>query len=369
LKKKIILISVNVLLVIGFFVCLGISNAIISPLHSQQAAAAWGGQSGERFAQVSAFFPEAHHFEMRDIHSLRQTVDTALMTVSIDIRDERRFYADAWSAEGSAFVIGERGEISASVIGVGGDFFLFHPLRLRDGSYITPNDLMRDRVILDEDLAWQLFGSVQLAGLEVLIDNRPFVIAGVVARDNDFASRRAYEGGAGLFMAYESLSLVTQDSAQIISYEIVMPDPVTGFAYDTISEFFRGTDVLVVENNTRFSLSSAFSAIGSFGERGMQTVALQLPHWENAARLAEDMQALLLAISLVLIITPTVFFIIFLVKLGIYLFKRGKRTLLKTIEERDRRDYEKYLAKHYHNIDQSGYSVDEIIREVNGDSF
>ncbi|MCL2221042.1 MAG: ABC transporter permease [Oscillospiraceae bacterium] len=369
MKKRIILISVNVLLVIGFFVCIGISNRIISPLHAQQAAAAWGGQSGERFAQISAFFPENHSFTLQNIRELRNTVENSLMAVSVDTSGEREFYTDAWVAEGSVLVVGERGRGSASVIGVGGNFFMFHPLRLRDGGYISPNDLMRDRILLDEELAWRLFGSVQIAGLQVLINNQAFTIAGVVARESDFASRRAYDGGEGLFMSFEALYAMTDGGARIISYKIVMPDPVTSFAYSTISEFFGDSEVLLVENNTRFSLPRAFSAIASFGERGMQTVAIQLPYWENAARLAEDMQALLLAISLVLIITPVVFTIILLVKLIRQLFKGGKRKLLKAIEEHDRREYEKYLAKHHGNTDHGGFSVDEIIREVNGDNF
>lgn len=368
MKKIIILISINVLLVIGFFVCFFVSNSIISSLHSQQAASAWGGQSGERFAQVSVFFPETRTFREQDIFSLRQAVDAALLTVSIETQGERMPYTEAWSAEGSVFVVGKHGSASASAIGVGGNFFMFHPLRLRDGSYISPNDLMRDRVVLDEELAWRLFGSVQLAGLEVLIDNRPFLIAGVVARESDFASRRAYEGGEGLFMSFEALSAMSGDNLDISSYVIVMPDPITGFAYGVISEYFTGSDVLIVENSTRFSLSNAFSAIASFGERGMRTDTVMLPYWENAARFAEDMQALLLAISLVLIISPTVFAIILLVKLVRYLIKRSKQKLLNVIEERDRRAYEKYIAEHYHSTDLVSYSVDEIIHEVKTDS-
>jgi len=370
MKKKIILIAVNVLLIIGFFVCMGISSSIISPLHSQQAAETWSGQSGERFSQVTAFFPETLSFGFQGIHELRDVVENALLAVSIDTQGIRKFYTDAWSAKGSLSVLGARsgGAVNASVIGVGGNFFMFHPLRLRDGSYISPNDLMRDRVVLDEELAWRLFGSVHVAGMEILINNRPFVIAGVVARDSDFASRRAYDGGEGLFMSFEALDAMTDGVTRIISYEIVMPDPVTGFAYGVISDFFTDSDVLVVENSTRFSLSNAFSAIGSFGERGMQAVAIELPYWENAARFAEDMQALLLAISLVLIITPALFAVILLIKLIRYLFRRGKRTLLKTIEKRDRRAYEKYLAKHY-SADSGDYSVEQIIREVNGDNY
>ena len=390
MKRKIILISINVLFVIAFFACIGISNAIISPLHSQQAATAWGGQSDGRFAQISAFFPTTHSFEESDVFALRHAVDNALQTVSISTDGENRVYTDAWSATGSVFITGAHDSLPAPVIGVGGDFFIFHPLRLRDGGYITPNDMMRDRVVLDEDLAWRLFGSAQLAGLEVLINNRPFIIAGVIARDNDFATRRAYSGGAGLFMSYEALSAMSEEPVQIVSYEIVMPDPITGFAFNTISEFFSNPDVLVIENSARFALSNAFSAVFSsaeragddsrllpmwgnstrfFGDRSVRADAITLPYWENAARFAEDMQAILLVISLILLICPIIFSIILLIKLIRFLFKRSKQKIRKTIDAHDRRAYEKYVAEHYPADEDANFSVDQIIREVNGDIF
>jgi len=369
MKKIIILISINVFLVIGFCVCLIVANSIISSLRSQQAAQAWAGQSDERFAQVSAFFPQSRQFEQQDIFAIRNAVDTALLAVSIEAQGRRVFYSDAWTSEGSVNILSERSSSSASAIGVGGNFFMFHPLRLRDGSYISPDDFARNRVVLDEELAWRLFGSAELAGLEVFINNQPFTISGVVARENDFATRRAYDRGAGLFMSHEALSMLTDGEARIKSYKIVMPDPITGFALNTITDFFEEADVHMVENSARFSLSRAFSRIASFGERSMLTEAIELPYWENAARFAEDVQALLLAISIVLIITPIVFLIILIVKLIRYLIRRSKRTIIRAIEERDRRAYEKYVAEHYTDAGQNNYSVDEIIREVKEDGF
>ena len=55
-------------------------------------------------------------------------------------------------------VTGDHGAAEVKAIGVGGNFFHFHPLRLRSGSYIAEDDFMLDRVVLDETLAWQLFG-------------------------------------------------------------------------------------------------------------------------------------------------------------------------------------------------------------------
>ena len=147
--KRIIIIAVNALCLIAFIVCLSVSASIQAPLHSQQAATAWAGQSGERFTQVSVFFPELHEFNEQSIHELRTSIDNTLLAVSLESTPQQRLHADAWSASSEVSILETHGTVNVNAIAVGGDFFLFNPLRLRDGSYLSPNDIMHDRVVLD----------------------------------------------------------------------------------------------------------------------------------------------------------------------------------------------------------------------------
>jgi len=360
--KKIVIIAVNVFLLIAFIICLSVSASLRSPLRSQQVIDAWGGQSGERFAQISVFFPETSEFNEDSIRGLHTSIDRALLAASLESRPGRNLYTDAWSATGMVSILGERGSASAKAIGVGGDFFLFHPLYLRDGGYILPGDIMKDRVVLDEELAWRLFGSVRLTGFEILINNYPFTIAGVVARESDSASSKAYTDGAGLFMSFEALSALTDDEAGISCYEIVMPDPITGFALAAIKDTFTDPNVHIVENSARFSLGSSFAVIGAFGERSMQKNAIAFPYWENAARYVEDWLALLLLLALIFIAFPIVCAVYYSVRIIKFLVRHGKSAVKKAVKKYDDRKYEKYLLEHYE--DSGDYDVDDIIREV-----
>lgn len=364
MKKYIIIIIINAFCLIAFAASLFVSNYIKTPLRSQQAASVWAGQSGERFAQLSVFFPESVPFGDDERHGLYSSLNRALLNASLESTPEFNLYTDAWSAEGTVTLISERtvSPVTAPVFGVGGDFFLFHPLNLRDGSYLSPNDLMKDRVVLDEELAWRLFGSIRLAGFEVLINNRPFTIAGVVARENDFASSRAYTAGAGLFMSYEALSDLQRDQARIVCYEIVLVDPITGFAYNALSELFTGSNVHIIENSVRFSYTNLFDLIRSFGERSMRMESISYPYWENAALFVEDWLALLLVLTIAFIICPIVFSVIYLVKLILYFIRRGKKSVRKMIDDIDQRKYEKYLLEH--DKEPQIYDVDDIIREI-----
>ena len=86
-------------------------------------------------------------------------------------------------------------------MGVGGDFFSFHRMFLRSGNYIAESDLMHDRVVLDKELAWKLFGAIEVDGMELEINGKRFIVAGVVERDGDFASSISYPENSGLYMA------------------------------------------------------------------------------------------------------------------------------------------------------------------------
>ena len=343
MKKKIPVIIVNALCLLAFFACMIATGVIRGTLQSQQAARVWAGQSGERFAQLSVFIPDTFRFNEESIYNLRSAIDSALVDASFEATDDRMLYTDAWSAVASVFVEGGRTSTSVQVFGVGGDFFLFRPLRLRDGSYFSQSDLMRDRVVLDEELAWRLFGSVRVAGLELEVNGVPHIIAGVVARDNDFASSRAYTGGAGMFMSFESLSNLVGAEARICTYMIVMPDPITGFALGILEDEFPAADAHIVENSARYTLANTFRTIGDFGERGMRTDRIIYPYWENAARYTEDWLALLLVLMLALIICPIVFGVIYGVKVIRFALKHGKRYITTMREERDRRKAEQYV--------------------------
>lgn len=346
--RTIVLCLVSFLLTIFAIVCIVVSNSLRDTLLSQQAAMRFSGQSGDRYSQVSVFFPASSETKKTDILQLKEDIEKALFEAAIVDDAEDRFYADAWFGEGIVSVAGPRGAAQANAIAVGGDYFLFHQLKLRDGSYISPDDVMRDRVVVDEELAWRLFGATGVAGFDILINNQPFQIAGVIVRESDFASSLAYGDGAGLFMSFEALDMLlrVQDEnseAIVLGYEIVLPDPIVGFGYSIMVEAVSDDSAVVVENTSRFSVSNIVGVLQSFGNRSMQTDSIVFPHWENAARVIEDWLALLLVLTILFFAFPLVMVVICIVKILRYLFRKGKMAFRGLVEKRDEREYEKYL--------------------------
>ena len=337
---KILILDAALLLLSG--ICLFVCKSLSAPLLSQRAAERWQGGSEMGFAQISCFMNESGKKSVEEIYEFRQTLDSKLTEASIDADNAAQLYRDAWSGFGKITVFGEHGKGDASVTAIGGDYFFFHPMTLVSGGYLSESDLMEDRVVLDRELAWLLYGGYDLAGLTVTINEKPYVIAGVVEREDDFASRDTYTGGAGVFMSYRAYSELAD--CGIGCYEIVLPQPVEGFAENLMSESFRIGGGEIVNNSGRYSLSSLYKVLKSFGTRSMHTNSVIYPYWENAARCIEDWGSLCLAFAIAFAVFPAVSVFV----LAMIWLIRGKNFLSARIPAIVSGKIDKGRSRHYY---------------------
>ena len=325
-RGSIMIWILNGLLIAAFCAALAGYHHYASFLESQEVAERWRGDSDVRFAQVSSFRPVGEELSRNDIEQFRSGIETALVDASIDVEGDVSVWVDAFSSESKLTVTGSRGAIEATAYAIGGQYFTFHPLKLVSGSYITEADFARDGVVLTRELAWSLFGAVDVAGMTVTIDGEPYVIAGVVDMENDTASVAAGAGGQCIYLHSDALYLSTDKV--IDCYEIVLTDPITGFAKTTVTEKLPAGGE-VVENSARYRLSNIAGIILEFGKRSMSTSGILYPYWENAARYTEDWMALMLVFAVLAAVVPAVFAVIVVVQVIRRLNTQGKRVARK----------------------------------------
>jgi len=304
--KKIGLIAVNALLLILIALCLYQCSVYSDTLNSQKAADIWTGESEERFAQVTAFFPVGQEAAETDIMGFRYGIDEKLADGGVEAEEGQKLWADGWSAFGEATVTGEKETAQVKAVGVGGNFFLFHPYKLMSGSYLAEDDLMGDRVVLDHELAWTLFGASDVAGMTVTIGGKPYYVAGVVQREQDKFTEKAYTGeSAVMFMSWSALQeLSGEEEIKASSYELVISDPISGFAKNMMETSFD--KALVVENSSRYDFTAIWSIFSDFGARSIIDKGVSLPYWENAARISEVYIARLWVLMAFLAIIPLI---------------------------------------------------------------
>lgn len=298
-----LLIALNTVLLTACILSAAALYSISITFETTTAARRFGGESIQRFAQIACYLPVGEGKSEEDIWSLRTALESKFVEQSLDAPEGGSLYIDAYSTRTKITAATEHATAEVSAFGVGGDFFYFHPLRLRSGSYIAQRDLMDDLVVLDEALAWRLFGGTELAGLTVYIGGEPFVVAGVVSIEDDFATGRAMTNDGTIFLSYSALKRLDSDIS-IDCYEIVLPDPISGYARSTMETLMPTGEGTMVEMSSRFSLPRLLELIASFGERSMRTGAVVYPYWENALRLAEDHAVLFLVLTALTALFP-----------------------------------------------------------------
>ncbi len=351
IKKLLPLLLAAGLMIISALCFLGYKNTA-GLLLSQQAAARWQGDNETAFAQISCFASSGDSFTLEKIYQFRTDMLSKLTEASFEVSQDTSLIHDAWCGFGSVDVANGQRKGKVSVTAVGGDYFLFHPIRLIDGSYLKPEDLMGDRVLLDRETAWLLFGGEQLAGMSFDIKGQPFYVAGVIEREDDRFSLRAYDGGMGIYMHHEAYAALAEN-APISCYELVMAEPVQGFVLSAAKEKFPIGKGEIVDNTYRFDADGLISLLKSGSTRSMHLSSAVYPYWENAARGAEDACMNWLKAALATALLPLLLILFVLIK-GL-VFAKGKmedeyipgtrEKLREAIRVRQRRRWEK---KHPH---------------------
>jgi len=299
-----------------FLILFVVANSMASGQESQQMAERWSKQKD--VAQISCFFSPNAYIMEENLQEFGGYIDAALAEASISSESENenaRLWADAYSADGKLVIANDRAEIQADAIGVGGDFFLFHPLKLLYGSYFSKDDLNQDYCIIDEDAAWQLFGSNNVVGMTVYIGGSPHIISGVVERPEGRMEELAGLSETLVYVSYRTLNMYGNNNG-INHYEIVMPNPVAGFARGIVEENIgtNENEMEIVENTSRYSLGARLRILTLFGSRAMNGKAIIYPYWENIARGYEDIIALLTLFMLLLLLYPiTIVIVLFII--------------------------------------------------------
>ena len=319
-----------------------VERALSSQLSTQQIASEWSAK--ESYAQVSCFFSKDAAVTEDYVVQIEQKLKTALAEASEDTSDENgRTMVDCYSTQGRLTIYSDRSSITARAFGVGGDFFTFHPLKLLSGNYFAGDDLNTDGVIIDENVAWQLFGSNNVSGMYVEINGVQYPVRGVVKSDKGYFSEAADEEAATVYVSYQILNGTSSqmssmdsiagtaasatsstagsstavksagydqtDVTTLDTYELLIKNPVQKFGLNALKEAL-GLDknsYEIVENSSRFGLVNRFSILRNFGIRSMNTKNIVFPYWENRARAYEDVAVLLLVLELLCLIYPLIF--------------------------------------------------------------
>ena len=296
ISKKTIYVIVGLVLSLAVsLVLFCVREKLIQRELSQQMAERWG-EKGE-FAQISCFFSRNAYMSKEQLINFEHVLDNALKEASIVLESENesaRLWTDAFSAPGKISVSTDRASLSLNAIGIEGDFFQFHPQELLYGNYFNGKEINNDHVVIDEEIAWQLFGGIDVSGKIINVGGKPHVISGVIKRPQGKKEQAAGLQDPLIYVSMDTLSNYGNIDS-INHYEIVMPNPIKDFALQMVKDnlWVDANEVEYVENTGRYSIVAAFDNIRNYAYRSMNGKAIIYPYWENLARSLEDVLALI----------------------------------------------------------------------------
>ncbi len=239
-------------------------------------------------------------------------IDKALLAGGADPANDPWIYAA--SRQTTAMLKSGTNRCDAALNIVAGDFFVIHPLPIIRGGYLSESDLMHDRVILDEQAAWDLFYSVNVTGQYLELEGRPCVVAAVVdtpaGKYNEMAAV-----GTGLAWVLSDCPALAEQEIRFTCLEAILPEPVDGFAVLTMQNVLAEAlprPAAVTDHATRFSLNHRWRILGELTTRGIAGEGVAYPDWERAAQLTENHLARRLIPEAVLLLIPAVSLLVFL---------------------------------------------------------
>lgn len=334
----------------------------IARLQDQQMAQRWSEEGG--VSQISCFFSRQAFMTEEQVIGFEHRLDSVLKEASIEVESQNegaRLWADAYSASGSITVSTDRTTLNLKAIGIGGDFFQFHPQKLLYGNYFSGNDLNQDYIVIDEETAWQLFGGIDVSGKFVTIGGQPHMIAGVIHRDQERMEKAAGLEESIIYVHLHTLQNYGYGADGLECYEIVMPNPIKGFAMEKVKEGLSvdEREVIYVENTGRFGIAKCLELLLQFGYRSMNGKAILYPYWENLARGYEDRLALVTAVFVFALAVPGVLVLIW----AIGKWRHKKWTFGSLVKKAANQIYA-FQAKHAERKRRAKNKKDRSLRRV-----
>ena len=253
------------------------------------------------YTQMAVYLPIGMMQEQEMFDGMMYQMQEKLFAENIEPENKNsRMLIGAFSGYGSITMKTEIGTTTVDTIGVGGDFFYFHPLNMIDGTYLTDDYLMQDYVLLDKETAWKLFGAVNVTGMTVMIGDVPFLVAGVYEPTDVFLAKEAGLDQSVVFMFYESL----EDYGTVAGIQwldFILPNPVKGFGEKILAEagMLDLKKSVVVEHSTRFDAIPLYKLMPGYLERIMSKSGIVYPYWENVARGYENILVAFLLVETV----------------------------------------------------------------------
>ena len=303
-KKRLKAAAVSLAVLIAAVAVIGVLELVVALIGDSvdfiKAGERWSG-GGEAYAVISAYCESDTGIDENTLLMWQQSVDDALTEAAVT-PSGGRLWAWAASFPTELSVSGPKGSTTAAVTVCAGDFFVFHRF-----DYVCGNGFLTDNenpmgVVLDENLAWKLFGATNIVGMKFNIYDCEYTVTGVYKPESRHgAYAYTYGETPRMYMSYAGFAKVSDGTFTV--YETALPNPVRGFA----KNIFDGAVSVDTDRNTvaeasdRFSVKNRFENMKELRYSWIRKQSLEYPHWENEARVYDYRCAVIMIFEIIFV--------------------------------------------------------------------
>ena len=294
LRLSAIFAGITAVFLLLFGIAEWICSGITADFDALNAGERWS-SSGEEYATIVLHTDSSTALSDYEVEQYAAAMKTALEEASIASSEKGSVWACSYYGESTVSLQGPKSTVTAAAMYVGGNFFTFHPLEFLYGSPFAHDPTLPDGVVLDEDLAWRLFGTLNVVGMEISWNDRILTVTGITARERDTA---AYEKSYGdiprIYMSSYGYQAGSYSEVGYTTFEATLPNPVDGFA-DTIfrTAVKRNEDTTMIrENSARYTFPNRCRILPKLPYMGMRTERIVYPYFENELQAVDFQTAL-----------------------------------------------------------------------------
>lgn len=289
-KKLLKLSGICALIMVVSLIIAGIFELVVihyeNKLEYLDAGERWSA-GGDRFAVISLYTEEGSAFSSDQAVSWAYSMDAALLKSSVTPVEGARSWAYSYSTQQTLSVKGPKSSTTAETIAAGGDFFIFHPMKIVYGSYFLNDESNPMGIVIDRNLAWKLFGAENIVGMTVEIGGSEFVVTGICEQESaDGIYGYTYGDRPRMYMSYAGYTIATGVDSDLTIFETALPNAVKGFAKNIFDSVVKVNEENseVREVSDRFSLKNRFNNMKILKYSWIRGDKIEYPYWENEAR-------------------------------------------------------------------------------------
>ena len=293
-NKKILRLSGIVALVMAACaVIIGILELVVlalsAPVGFIRAGERWSA-SGEPYAVISLYTEDASAMSKDQVEQYASSMDAALRSASVEGSEKGRVWTYAYSTDTLRSVKGPKSSANAVITACGGDFFIFHPLKFLYGTSFLNDASIPNGVVLDEDLAWKIFGATDVVGMTMSVDDLELTVVGIVtAERSSEAYQYTYGDTPRMYMSYSAYDKINGEASDITAYEVTLPNPVKSFAMNIFKTAVTANEdtTSLAETSARYSVADRFENMKQLKYSWVRSNKVNCPYWENEARMID----------------------------------------------------------------------------------